>query len=392
MVKVTAIYHFPNSFFSEFFRFLSKDKWIDLRVLFCYPTTNSGILNKKTGKFSDWGVDLLNGYNYVFMEHKYKTGPGDILYLKNPEVKKLITRDNTDVVLLASSYWAPTTWMAIRQARKLGIPLITRATVEARRKRKWYIQIIRDLLVKYYCRQMKSGIYECEDQKQFLISHGMKEEDVFFAPCAVNNSFFQEARKHLNKKDERKALGIKDDNIVFLFLAGMNARKRPMDLLRAFENVHKQYDNISLIFVGDGEEKEVLSEYVEKNKIKDVFILGFANRENIIKYYSVADIYILPAENDASPKTLNEAMNFSLPIIITKGVGTSKYLLQEVRNGFIYDAGDVDKLTEILIWFLTHNEDITQMGELSLQIVSKYGLPSLCNGWKLAIDNALKKK
>ena len=50
----------------------------------------------------------------------------------------------------------------------------------------------------------------------------MNKYNVFYAPCAVNNDLFQEAKKCISKHSERMKLGLADNKLVFLFVAGMN--------------------------------------------------------------------------------------------------------------------------------------------------------------------------
>ena len=47
MINVTVILNFPNTFVPEFLRVLNEKDWVNLRVLFCYETTETGIYDKK---------------------------------------------------------------------------------------------------------------------------------------------------------------------------------------------------------------------------------------------------------------------------------------------------------------------------------------------------------
>jgi len=75
---------------------------------------------------------------------------------------------------------------------------------------------------------------------------------------------------------------------------------------------------------------------------------------------------------DASPKALNEALNFSLPVLCSDGVGTAKDLVKEGGNGSIVSCGDTNAMADF-IKFLSHNEKVAkEMGENSKNIVKSW--------------------
>ena len=46
-------------------------------------------------------------------------------------------------------------------------------------------------------------------QKEYLIQYGMKIDDLFYAPCAVDNAFFQQLSKSYSKDIVRKKIFLK---------------------------------------------------------------------------------------------------------------------------------------------------------------------------------------
>ena len=76
--------------------------------------------------------------------------------------------------------------------------------------------------------------------------------------------------------------------------------------------------------------------------------VGFKNQSEISEFYSITDIFVLPSEFDPAPKSLNEAMNFSVPVITTNKVGTSYELVRDANAGFQYKLGDIGKLASLI--------------------------------------------
>ena len=75
-------------------------------------------------------------------------------------------------------------------------------------------------------------------------------------------------------------------------------RKNPILLLDAFKEVTRNdvYRDSCFIFVGDGEELPTLRKRITDLKLeKTVKLVGFINQGEIRKYYSIADLLVLPS-------------------------------------------------------------------------------------------------
>ena len=87
--------------------------------------------------------------------------------------------------------------------------------------------------------------------------------------------------------------------------------------------------------------------------LNDVRFLGFKNQTELPEYYSLADIFVLPSGmGETWGLVTNEAMCFSLPVIVSDMVGCSLDLVIPGENGFIFAVGDTKKLTEHLSFFI----------------------------------------
>lgn len=392
MIRITAIFNFPSPTTVRLFQLIARQEDIDLQVLFCKKPlneTSDGYFYSRKNIRSEWNVPLLTGYKYHFLEDPFDFNPSNVLGIINPEIKQYIFSNEMDILLIGTSFWSWTTWAAINVAKKKGIALITKCTIETEKKRNLILDIIRRNVVKKYFKNMTAGIFETEGQKKFMISHGLKEKSVFWAPSAVSNEFFDDRIKELNRDEIRSELGLKKEDTVFVFLANIIERKRPKDLLLAYERLRKERKNICLFYIGDGDLRNRLEEYVAKMAIERVCFLGFLNHHEMCKYLMASDVFVLPSENDASPKSLNEAMNFSLPIVITDGVGSASELLEEGVNGFIYHRGDIDELVNILSKMVDNSDMRREMGIESKRLVEKNGIDKAIDGWREAAKYCL---
>ncbi len=390
MKKVLAIFKAPAPYIDPLLRQFSNMPDIELTVAYCIKTTDGEMYYDKTvGEYVKWGVRLLDGYRYLFLDEKMcEIGKSD-WKIVNPNVKELISKNGYQIILMGMGYWSLTTWIAIREARKNDIPVITRATVEAGRKRGKLLLLLKKIVVGRYCKYMAAGVYECKEQKDYLLHYGMSEESLFLAPCAVDNEFFQLQSRQFSEREVRSELGIAKDKIVLVTVGMLITRKRPMDLIKACEILQKEGYDIEVFFIGDGELRGELEEHIRKSGISGIHITGRIPQNKLGEYLTAADIYVMPSENDASPKALNEAMNFALPIVLSSGIGTAAELLIEGENGYIYKAGDVTGLS-LAIKKIIESPNRDKMGIESRNIVDKFGYGRIIEGWLMAMRYAMK--
>ena len=80
----------------------------------------------------------------------------------------------------------------------------------------------------------------------------MKEDQLFFAPHAVDNRRFQESDEERRARagDWRSSLGIPVEDIVFLFAGKLESKKNPMLLLDAFKLLNNS--SAHLVYAGSG--------------------------------------------------------------------------------------------------------------------------------------------
>jgi glycosyltransferase involved in cell wall biosynthesis len=88
---------------------------------------------------------------------------------------------------------------------------------------------------------------------------------------------------------------------------------------------------------------------VEKDAIPDVIFAGFLNQSEVARAYACADVFaLLSRENETFGLVTNEAMNFSLPVLVSSKVGCAPDLVSHGLNGFIAPAHDCEAAAGML--------------------------------------------
>jgi glycosyltransferase involved in cell wall biosynthesis len=270
-------------------------------------------------------------------------------------------------------------------AKILGVKVLWRGEGIERRSNQKIKTFAKKLLLRAFFSLCDGVMYSCSGNKSYLKTFGISEPKLFSIPCAVDNEFFQNEFVRLTplRQHYRESLGIQREDFVVVFCARFTSRKNPRELLQALEIVKSP--RVVALFVGDGPEKPFLVQYAHDKNIRAIFT-GFKNQSEIGVFYRCADLAINISSYDPSPKAMNEAMNFSLPLVVSTGVGTAFDLVTERKNGFIIEVGDVNGLARAIL-YLEQNRDVAvKMGEQSKSIVDQWSYEKDINGILKAIE------
>ena len=176
--------------------------------------------------------------------------------------------------------------------------------------------------------------------------------------------------------------------MIVLFVGELNERKGVRFLLRAFTKLKSERENTTLVIIGDGELKSKLIQLVSNESLTHIIFTGWISEEEKIKYYAIADLFVLPTLSDVWGLVVNEAMACGLPIVTTTAAGCASDMIVEGENGFIVEPQNVDALHEAMRR-IVYDELREKMGEKSYEIlITRFSLDNAVNGFLDAIQFA----
>ena len=178
--------------------------------------------------------------------------------------------------------------------------------------------------------------------------------------------FQQIKMKALEQVDDYK----KTTNYLFCAVGRLDKVKGFDRLIEAFHFVHKKFNQISLIIIGDGKEKDILLRKIDKYKLNHkITLLGY--RTNPYKYLKMSDCYICSSFSEGLSSTVIEAMILNVPVIATDCGGMDE-LLEEYQNGVIVN-NETEALMNGIEQFLSEiGESNEKDEEGSMQHLQKF--------------------
>ncbi|MCE0484476.1 MAG: glycosyltransferase family 4 protein [Methylacidiphilales bacterium] len=142
-------------------------------------------------------------------------------------------------------------------------------------------------------------------------------------------------------------------NPAAIFVGTVAARKGIQDALKAFATPELKETELWVVGSGPLEDWE--------NAPPNVKWLGRLDRARLIEKMSKAWCLVLPTRADTSPNVVKEGRVMGLPVVTTPCGGQSDYI-EEGRNGFIVNPGDIANLTSRLHQLLSDFDFCRQRG------------------------------
>src|SRR5688572_28948555 len=147
--------------------------------------------------------------------------------------------------------------------------------------------------------------------------------------------------------------------------------KRPVDCVEIFAGVLKKGIKARLVMVGDGSER---TNAEHRARCLGVFEhCSFVGKQpRIVDYLSVADVLLLPSEQESFGLAALEAMACEVPVVASK-VGGVPEVVSDGETGFLSAVGDVGKMADDAGRLLADSEFRTNMGRRAREsAVSRY--------------------
>lgn len=149
-------------------------------------------------------------------------------------------------------------------------------------------------------------------------------------------------------------------NTVNILIAGaIYIGKGQHEAVAACESLHKQgIDNFELYIAGDGD----LYFSIDSKIAEHVHVLGHI--ENMAKLRSIIDIELVCSRCEAFGRVTAEAMLSGIPVIGSNTGGTPE-LINDGIDGFLYEKGNIEMLTNRLKYLIENKNIREKMGDVA---------------------------
>lgn len=201
-----------------------------------------------------------------------------------------------------------------------------------------------------------------------LIERGFPADHIY---TIYNGIDFKSPLPCVPKEEFLRSLGVEceEDDVIAGIVARLNPVKDYPTLLRAMKLALGKNPHLRLIAAGDGEDLQKLRQLSAELGIADrVHFAGWVSDMN--SFYNAIDINVLTSLSETFPYALTDGTRMRLPTISSR-VGGVPVLIDDGKNGLLFEPGDEKKLAEHLVALADSKELRDKLGQLLYEKASQ---------------------
>ena len=223
-----------------------------------------------------------------------------------------------------------------------------------------------------------------KSQQKYLIENGILKEGqsgiiANAAICGVDiEKFSPDANK---RKEERTQLGLKDSDVVFIFMGRINREKGIYELFGAFNRLAKDYRDAKLLLIGpnEGIPDEIFKSYPNIFYGENLICYGFTPTP--YNALQAGDVLCLPSYREGFGISVIEASAVTLPVIVSDIYGL-KDAYEDGVTGLKCKARDADSLYEVMKTLYDDKELRISLGKAGRERTKNlFSMELVSNAW-----------
>jgi glycosyltransferase involved in cell wall biosynthesis len=377
MTRLAIVTTHPIQYNAPLFSKLAEQPGLEVKVYYTLGAFYETLKDKGFSKTFSWDIPLLDGYAFEFLLNtSSEPGTSHFKGVVNPTIIASIEAYEPNVILLFG--WSFESHLKVLRYFNNKVPLYFRGDSTLLDEQKSVKVLLRRLSLRWVYKHIDKAFFVGTNNKQYFMKHGVKSKNLIFAPHAIDNDRFGKDLRNENEVETiRKELGIPEQNIVFLFSGKFEKKKSPLLLIKAFKEL--KHERLNLLIVGNGVLEGLMKE--DARSCSNIHFLPFQNQTKMPSIYRAADVFVLPSGGPGETwgLSVNEAMACGLAIITSDKVGCAVDLVKENVNGYIFEAGKLEKLIEKLTLCAAMNKaELKSMGDASTCIINDWSFEKTC--------------
>ncbi|MCK4852354.1 MAG: glycosyltransferase family 4 protein [Candidatus Omnitrophica bacterium] len=176
---------------------------------------------------------------------------------------------------------------------------------------------------------------------------------------------------------DREKLSMRKGSFYIISIGRLIKRKGYDHLIISLAVARERAQNLELILIGDGPERDALNELSIRTGLKDrVTFLSSVSEEKKFQYLAAADMYVLSSLHEGFGIVLLEAMSCGLPVVATDQGGQTDIIAPD-RNGILVPPRDETKLAEAILDLAMDDRRRREISENNRSAAARYSISAV---------------
>jgi len=300
-----------------------------------------------------------------------------ILYQQIKHIERIIKEKKIDIINTYSTY--PDTHLAIMAAKKYNVPIVQQIM-----GRVWYNLIRENPNLKVLIERTFNNV----DMLLFPSDFIKDQTYNYFKKIGINVNTTSkrivgiginyDQINNLNIENTKRKYNLHNDKKILFCVGSFKDYSKRQDLLiKATPTILEKFDNVRIIFAGEGPKLQHMKELAIKLGVNQrISFLGSISHEDTLAIISIAEIVIHPTEFEGGLcNVIREAMALGTSII-TSNIEANK-LLEKLKAGLLVNNNPSEFTHKII--YLLKNEDRKRLMEQNAAAYAKKNFNSKKN-------------
>ena len=375
MKKIAIVTTHPIQYNAPWFKLLNDGGKVIPKVFYTWSQLKSGQkYDPGFNKEVEWDIPLLYGYQYTFVENiSAQPGSHHKKGINNPTLITEIENWKPDVILVFG--WNFISHLQCIRYFHKKIPVLFRGDSTLLRKQHFFKKLVRKWYLKWVYSFIDYAFYVGTENKKYFHKHGLKENQLIFAPHAIDNERFADNNGAYQLKADEWRMKFKiDKNTLCILYAGKLEDIKAPWIIIDFANRLKGYP-FHFIIAGNGPLEVGLKNRAAGNP--NIHFIDFQNQQVMPVIYRIADFFMLSSQSETWGLGINEAMACSRAILARNTCGCVTDLVHNNENGFVFDEADMSCLEDKLLKIINTQSKWEEMGKVSKSIIEDYSFKKI---------------
>lgn len=171
-------------------------------------------------------------------------------------------------------------------------------------------------------------------------------------------------------------------NKLILTVGRLTAVKGTDLLLATAKLVLNQHPDWQWKLIGDGDLKEEVMRFIEKENLQNRLIIQPPVSHSIISEYQNASLYVMTSRNECFPMTLLEAQSVGLPCISFDCDSGPRHIINNEENGLLVEKENISQLAAAVSSLIINGEKRKLMSEYAEKSIRQFSPENIYQLWK----------
>lgn len=202
--------------------------------------------------------------------------------------------------------------------------------------------------IPWLARRMDRIFTVSQTSKRFFVeNYSLDPGDIILTPNAVSEIFspYDEEKRESARKQVEETFGLQPPFL--LHVSRFSERKNPWTMLKAFEQVASDREDLGFVFAGAGWDNPRIRGWADEHDLQgQLYLPGFVDRHSLPNLFNLAEAFVFPSLAEGFGMPNLEAMACGCPVV-TSNRGAIPEIVDDAAL-ILDDPQDAEELASLL--------------------------------------------